>query len=184
MFGFYSHWKVWYKSEKAFGMCSEWHYTTRGLAYGDMTTRPDGLVVMSPSANLPRCVMPFWTHAHAFSLYYVIITSYVHWVDVFVSHSKISQPIRDDRRYTPHRQKPHLAWSWHAFVIFPRSIKPPCTICFAFVFVFIKYLTQNLWITLYVMHTSLISFEGFIGSQRIIRIGPTIDKCFEENRLK
>ena len=30
---------------------------------------PYGLVVMSPSANLPRCVMPFWTHAHAFSLY-------------------------------------------------------------------------------------------------------------------
>ena len=24
---------------------------------------------MSPSPNLPRCVMPFWTHAHAFSLY-------------------------------------------------------------------------------------------------------------------
>ena len=24
---------------------------------------PYGLVVMSPSANLPRCVMPFWTHA-------------------------------------------------------------------------------------------------------------------------
>ena len=42
VFGFYSHWKVWYKSEKAFGMCSEWHYTTRGLAYGDMTTRPTG----------------------------------------------------------------------------------------------------------------------------------------------
>ena len=59
VFGFYSHSKVWYKSKKAFGMCSEWHYTTRGLAYGDM----------SPSANLPRCVMPFWTHAHAFSLY-------------------------------------------------------------------------------------------------------------------
>ena len=37
-----------------------------------MTTRPDGLVVMSPSANLPRCVMPFWTYAHAFSLYYII----------------------------------------------------------------------------------------------------------------
>ena len=35
VFDFYSHWKVWYKSEKAFGMCSEWHYTTRGLAYGD-----------------------------------------------------------------------------------------------------------------------------------------------------
>ena len=50
-------------------MCSEWHYTTRGLAYVDMTTRPDGLVVMSPSANLPHCVIPFWTHAHAFSLY-------------------------------------------------------------------------------------------------------------------
>ena len=30
---------------------------------------PYGLVVMSPSANLPRCVMPFWTHAHVFSLY-------------------------------------------------------------------------------------------------------------------
>ena len=29
---------------------------------------PYGLVVMSPSSNLPR-VMPFWTHAHAFSLY-------------------------------------------------------------------------------------------------------------------
>ena len=42
VFGFYSHWKVWYKSEKEFGMCSEWHYTTRGLAYGDMTTRPTG----------------------------------------------------------------------------------------------------------------------------------------------
>ena len=69
VFGFYSHWRVWYKSEKAFGMCSKWHYTTRGLAYGDMTTSPDGLVVMSPSANLPRCVMAFWTHAHAFSLY-------------------------------------------------------------------------------------------------------------------
>ena len=78
MFGFYSHWKVWYKSEKAFGMCSEWHYTTRGLAYGDMTTRPDGLVVMSPSANLPRCVMPFWTHAHAFSLYDYMWVSFYH----------------------------------------------------------------------------------------------------------
>ena len=54
-------------------MCSEWHYTTGGLAYGDMTTRPDGLVVLSPSANLPRCVMPFWTHTHAFSLYYSMI---------------------------------------------------------------------------------------------------------------
>ena len=31
---------------------------------------PYGLVVMSPSANLPRCVMPFWTHAYAFSLYH------------------------------------------------------------------------------------------------------------------
>ena len=31
---------------------------------------PYGLVVMSPSANLPRCVMPIWTHALAFSLYY------------------------------------------------------------------------------------------------------------------
>ena len=40
--GFYTHRKVWYKSEKAFDMCSEWHYTTRGLAYGDMTTRPMG----------------------------------------------------------------------------------------------------------------------------------------------
>ena len=40
VFGFYSHWKVWYKSEKAFGMCSEWHYTTRGLAYGDFRQSP------------------------------------------------------------------------------------------------------------------------------------------------
>ena len=40
VFGFYSHWKVWYKSEKAFGMCSEWHYTTRGLAYGDIRQSP------------------------------------------------------------------------------------------------------------------------------------------------
>ena len=28
-----------------------------------------GLVVISPSVNLPRCVMPFWTYAHIFSLY-------------------------------------------------------------------------------------------------------------------
>ena len=28
VFGFYSHKKVWYKSEKALGMCSECHYTT------------------------------------------------------------------------------------------------------------------------------------------------------------
>ena len=35
-----------------------------------------GLVVMSPSANLPRCVMPFWTHAHAFSLYEPILEYY------------------------------------------------------------------------------------------------------------
>ena len=53
LFGFYSHWKVWYKSEKAFGMCSEWHYTTRGLAYGDMTTRPTGsLSCLHPPISL------------------------------------------------------------------------------------------------------------------------------------
>ena len=84
MFGFYSLWKVWYKSEKAFGMCSEWHYTTRGLAYGDMTTRPDGLFVMSTSANLPRCVMPFWTHAHAFSLYDLLQNLFSLWSDMVV----------------------------------------------------------------------------------------------------
>ena len=28
------HQKVWYKSEKAFGLWFEWHYTTRGLVYG------------------------------------------------------------------------------------------------------------------------------------------------------
>ena len=46
---------------------------------------PYGLVVMSPSANLPRCVMPFWTHGHAFSLYdsditvtRVFVTKYLH----------------------------------------------------------------------------------------------------------
>ena len=53
VFGFNSHWKVWYKSEKAFGMCSEWHYTTRGLAYGDMTTRPTGsLSCLHPPISL------------------------------------------------------------------------------------------------------------------------------------
>ena len=49
-------------------MSSGWHYTTRGLAYRNMTTNEGGLV--SPYANLPRGVMPFWTHAHALSLYY------------------------------------------------------------------------------------------------------------------
>ena len=29
--GFYLYWKVWHKSEKEFGMCSECHDTTRGL---------------------------------------------------------------------------------------------------------------------------------------------------------
>ena len=53
VFGFYSHWKVWYKSEKAFGMCSEWHFTTRGLAYGDITTRPTGsLSCLHPPISL------------------------------------------------------------------------------------------------------------------------------------
>ena len=53
VFGFYSHWKVWYKSEKAFGMCSEWHYTTQGLAYGDMTARPTGsLSCLHPPISL------------------------------------------------------------------------------------------------------------------------------------
>ena len=53
VFGFYSHWKVWYKSKKAFGMCSEWHYTARGLAYGDMTTRPTGsLSCLHPPISL------------------------------------------------------------------------------------------------------------------------------------
>ena len=43
---------------------------------------PYGLVVMSPSANLPRCVMPFWTHAHAFSLYHVIASQLSSQCDV------------------------------------------------------------------------------------------------------
>ena len=55
----YSHTKVWYKSEKAFGLWSEWHYTTRGLYL---------------PANLPRCVMPFRSHDHAFSLYRILIS--------------------------------------------------------------------------------------------------------------
>ena len=46
---------------------------------------PYGLVVMSPSANLPRCVMPFWTHAHAFSLYDVIMPLYA----VYSSHGTV-----------------------------------------------------------------------------------------------
>ena len=46
-------------------MCSEWHYTTREIGVWRHDNSPYGLVVMSPSASLPRCVfvMPFWTHA-------------------------------------------------------------------------------------------------------------------------
>ena len=57
------HQKVWYKSEKAFGLWSEWHYTTRGLV--PWRARD----YMYPSTNLPCCVMPFRSQAHAFSLY-------------------------------------------------------------------------------------------------------------------
>ena len=56
VFGFYSHWKVWYKSEKAFGMCSEWHYTTRGLADGDMTTSP----LCNAILNTCPCLLAIW----------------------------------------------------------------------------------------------------------------------------
>ena len=44
-------------------MCSEWHYTTREIGGWRHDNEPVGRVVMSPYANLPRCVMPFWTHA-------------------------------------------------------------------------------------------------------------------------
>ena len=35
VFGLYLYRKVWYKSEKVYGMCSKWHYTTWGMAYED-----------------------------------------------------------------------------------------------------------------------------------------------------
>ena len=52
------HKRVRYKSEKAFDLISKWHYTTR----------PDWLVIMYPSTNLPRCATLFRSQAHAFSL--------------------------------------------------------------------------------------------------------------------
>ena len=60
------HHKVWYK--RIFGLWSEWHYTNRGLVHGCIITRPDGIVIMYPCTNLPRCVMPFKSQTHAFSL--------------------------------------------------------------------------------------------------------------------
>ena len=56
--------KVWYKNENAFRMCSERHYTTRGLAYGDMTNLPTG----SFSCLYPPISLVVKCHpAHAFS---------------------------------------------------------------------------------------------------------------------
>ena len=94
VFGFYSYWKVWYKSEKAFGMCSEWHYTTRGLAYGD-------------TANLPRCVMPFWTHAHAFSLYDFesLYTKIMHGLPGATFWSQVELFVNDFREWRSHELK-------------------------------------------------------------------------------
>ena len=40
---------IYMRMRRHFGMCSKWHHTTRGLAYGDMPSRPGGLVVMFPS---------------------------------------------------------------------------------------------------------------------------------------
>ena len=59
------HRKVWYKSEKSFGLGSEWHYTTRELVYGYSPWRARDYIYI----HLPRCVMPFGSQAHAFSLY-------------------------------------------------------------------------------------------------------------------
>ena len=69
---FSSYLKVQHINEKAFGLCSfilregidlwyEWHNTTRGLMYG--------YLIMYPSTNLPRCVMPFRSQVHAFCSY-------------------------------------------------------------------------------------------------------------------
>ena len=55
---------------KAFGMCSEWHYTTRWLTYGNMTFRPTGSlsyvsIRQSPSLcnatlNTCPCLRAIW----------------------------------------------------------------------------------------------------------------------------
>ena len=47
----------------------------QGLMYGYMTIRPE----MYPSTNLPRCVMPFRSKAHAFSLYDHLFAQGKHW---------------------------------------------------------------------------------------------------------
>ena len=76
----YLHRHVRYKNEKAFGLLSEWYYTTRGLVHGYIITLRDGLVIMYPSTNLLR-VMPLWSQAHAFALYYLfyILMSHGWW---------------------------------------------------------------------------------------------------------
>ena len=38
------------------------------------------LSCLHPSANLPRCVMPFGTHANSFSLYIIMVTSHKMYV--------------------------------------------------------------------------------------------------------
>ena len=38
--------------------------------YEYIITRPDGLIIICSSTNLPRCVMTFKSQAHAFSLHY------------------------------------------------------------------------------------------------------------------
>ena len=62
---------VLYKSGSAFGQWSEWHYSTRGLVYRYIITRPGGQVIIYPSTNLPRCGMPFRSQAYACSLWRV-----------------------------------------------------------------------------------------------------------------
>ena len=70
---------------------------------------PYGLVVMSPSANLPRCVMPFWTHAHAFSLYDVIMSSLASQIThLTIVYSKFYS--RTDQR--KHQSSASLAFVW------------------------------------------------------------------------
>ena len=77
--------KVWYKSEKAFGLWSEWHYTTRGWCMDTYNHSPwRARDYMYPSTNLPRCVMPFRSEAHAFSPYDRIIVPYLEQTSIYI----------------------------------------------------------------------------------------------------
>ena len=61
LFGFYSHWKVWYKSEKAFGMCSQRHTKTRSTARCHISTR-QSLSLCNAILNTCQCLLAIDMH--------------------------------------------------------------------------------------------------------------------------